>query len=380
MTTLKHRLTTGLAAFAALALVAGCGLPRPGPNQSEIFAGSVLREGDSFVLVVDDRVNAVAGVTPAMAFAQTFQGAGVLGSDTIQPGDLLQITVFENVDDGLIVPTGANATALSEIQVDGSGFIFVPYAGRIRAAGNTPEAVRRIIVESLSDQTPDPQVQISRVAGDGQTVSVVGGVGAQGVYPIERPTRTLTSMIARAGGIVVEPDIAQVTVVRGGTRSTIWFDDLYDHPSADIALRGGDRILVEEDSRSFTALGATGAQTLVPFESQTISAIEAIATVGGLSPATADPTGVFVFRNEPEAIARQLTGIPDLQGTQRVVYVLDLTRPNGMFFARDFAIRDEDTVYVTEAPFVQFNRLISALTGTLGAVDAVRTTGSGSSD
>jgi polysaccharide export outer membrane protein len=182
-------------------------------------------------------------------------------------------------------------------------------------------------------------------------------------------------MLARAGGISVTPEIAQVTVVRGAHSGTIWFQDLYDTPRADIALRGGDRILVEEDTRSFTALGATGTQTLVPFESQTISAIEAIATVGGLDATTADPTGVFVFRNEPESIARALTGIPDLTGSQRVVYVLDLTRPDGVFFARDFAIRDEDTVYVTEAPFVQFDRLISALTGTLGAVDAVAASG-----
>ena len=372
---LTERLGRGVLAMGLAGLVAACGLPRPGPTQNEIFAGSVLREGDSFVLVVDDRVNAIAGVTPALAFSAGFQNAGLLGSDTIQPGDTLALTIWENVDDGLLVPTGQNATVLDEVQVDGQGFIFVPYAGRVRAAGNTPEGIRRIIAERLEDQTPDPQVQVARVAGDGSTVSVVGGVGAQGVYPIERPTRTLSAMIARAGGIIVEPEIAQVTVIRGSHEGTIWFEDLYDAPDADIALRSGDRIFVEEDSRSFTALGATGTQSLVPFEDQTISAIEAIAQVGGLSTATADPTGVFVFRNEPEAIARQLTGIPDLVGTQRVVYVLDLTRPNGMFFARDFAIRDEDTVYVTEAPFVQFDKLISALTGTLGAADALTSVG-----
>ena len=145
----------------------------------------------------------------------------------------------------------------------------------------------------------------------------------------------------------------------------------------DIALRAGDRIIVQEDTRTFTALGATGTQNRVPFESQAISAIEAIAQVGGLSTAAADPTGVFVFRNEPEAIARQLVGRDDLTGTQRVVYVLDLTRPNGMFMARDFAIRDGDTVYVTEAPFVTFNKTIAAITGTLATVDTAATLGSG---
>ncbi|PHQ81850.1 MAG: sugar ABC transporter substrate-binding protein [Thalassobium sp.] len=372
MKTLVTRLSKGVAIVAVLGLVSSCGLPRSGPNKNEIFSGSVLEEGDAFILTVNDRVNRIASVTPALAFSAGFSSAALLGSDTIRPGDVLGLTIWENVDDGLLVPTGQNATVLEEVQVDGAGFIFVPYAGRIRAAGNTPEAIRRLISEKLNDETPDPQVQVRRLAGDGSTVSVVGAVGAQGVYAIERPTRTLTAMLARAGGVVIEPDIAQVTVVRGNYSDSIWFEDLYDHPGHDIALRGGDRIIVEQDTRTFTALGATGAQNRVPFESQTISAIEALATVGGLSSAVADPTGVFVFRNEPEEIARQLVGRDDLVGTQRVVYVLDLTRPNGMFMARDFAIRDGDTVYVTEAPFTQFNKAIAAATGSLNSANAVQ--------
>jgi len=346
---LTLRFAKGAALIVTLGLVASCGLPRSGPNKAEIFSGSVMEQGDSFVLVVDDRVNRIASITPALGFASGFRNAAVLGSDTISAGDVLGLTIWENVDDGLLVPLGQNATVLEEVQVDGNGFIFVPYAGRVKAAGNSPDAVRRIISEKLADQTPDPQVQVRRLAGDGATVSIVGSVGKQGVFPIERPTRTLASMLAAAGGVAIKPEIAQVTVVRGNHSGSIWFEDLYDHPGHDIALRAGDRIFVEEDTRTFTALGATGSQNRVQFESQQLSAIEAIAQVGGLSSTTADPTGVFVFRNEPEEIARQLVGRDDLTGTQRVIYLLDLTQPNGMFMARDFAIRDDDLVYVTEA-------------------------------
>ena len=329
------------------------------------------------MLLVDDRVNLVASVTPALGFSAGFRNASELGSDTIRAGDVLGLTIWENVRDPLLVPAGQNATVLEEVQVDGSGFIFVPYAGRIRAAGITPEAIRRIITTNLEEQTPDPQVQVRRLAGDGSTVSVVGAVGAQGVYAIERPTRTLAAMLARASDVTVQPEIAQVTVVRGNHSDSIWFEDLYDHPGPDIALRAGDRIFVEQDTRSFTALGATGTQSRVAFESQTISAIEAIAQVGGLNTNLADPTGVFVFRDEPEEIAKQLLGRTDITGTQRVVYVLDLTEPNGMFMARDFAIRDSDsdTVYVTEAPFSQFNKTISAVFGTLGSVSTAASLG-----
>jgi polysaccharide export outer membrane protein len=367
--TITLRLATGAAIFVTLGFATACGLPSSGPNKAQIFSGSVLEQGDAFILTVDDRVNTIASVMPALGFAASFRNAATLGSDMISPGDVLGLTIWENVDDGLLVPTGQNATVLEEVQVDGSGFIFVPYAGRIKASGNTPETVRRIISEKLSDQTPDPQVQVRRLAGDGATVAIAGSINAQGVYPIERPTRTLAAMLANAGGVSIRPEIAQVTVVRGNQSGSIWFEDLYDNPGHDIALRAGDRIFVEEDSRSFTALGATGSQNQVQFQSQAISAIEAIAQVGGLSTTLADPTGVFIFRNEPQEIANQLTGRNDLVGTQRFVYVLDLTQPNGVFMARDFAIRDEDTVYVTEAPFSQFNKTIAALTGSLSAVN-----------
>ncbi|MEO0379118.1 MAG: polysaccharide biosynthesis/export family protein, partial [Pseudomonadota bacterium] len=352
-----------------------CGLPQVGPNKREIFSGSVQQEGDAFIVSVNDRVTRATAVTPALGFSDAFKNAGVIGSDTIRPGDILGLTIWENVDDGLLAGEGQNATALEEVQVDGAGFIFVPYAGRIRAAGNSPEAIRRIITTKLEEQTPDPQVQVRRVAGDGSTVSLTGSVGAQGVYAIERPTRTLSTMLSRAGGITITPEIAQIVVIRGSMTSRIWFQDLYEHPELDIALRGGDRILVEEDSRAFTALGATGGQARVPFESQNLSALEAIAQVGGLQSATADPTGIFVFRNEPAEVANIVLGRDDLVGAQRFAYVLDLTQPNGMFQARDFVIRDADTIYVTEAPYTQFTKILSSLTGPAASVNALSNLG-----
>ncbi|SDJ00011.1 polysaccharide biosynthesis/export family protein [Salipiger marinus] len=367
------RWAQSVALLVAVSFLASCGLPRVGPNKREIYAGSVMQEGDAFVVSVNDRVTRATAVVPALGFSEQFQSAGLVGSDTIQPGDVLGLTIWENVDDGLLAAETTNSTILEEVQVDGSGSIFVPYAGRIQAAGNSPEAIRRLITDKLQDQTPDPQVEVRRLAGDGSSVSLVGAVGAQGVYPIERPTRTLSAMLARAGGIAIEPEIAQITVLRGGHQGKIWFQDLYKNPRYDIALRGGDRILVEEDTRAFTALGATGTQARVPFETQTLSAVEAIAQVGGLVPTAADPTGVFIFRNEPADIANQVLGRTDLIGAQRMVYVLDLTRPNGVFMARDFVVRDQDTLYVTEAPYAQWNKAIAAITGSLTTVSTVAT-------
>ncbi len=371
MTNLTFQRATKMALIASIAILGACGLPRSGPTKSEIFAGSVQEEGDAFVISVSDHVTRATALVPSLGFSDSFRKIGLVGSDVISPGDTLGLTIWENVDDALFAGQGTNSTSLEEMQVDGAGFIFVPYAGRIKASGNSPEAIREIITNRLKDQTPDPQVQVRRVAGDGATVTMIGAVGGPGVYPIERPTRTLSTMLANAGGVAIEPEVAQISLLRGKKRETVWFQDLYQHPEMDIALRNGDRILVETDARAFTIMGAAGAQTRLNFPTQTISAIEALAMVGGLSATTADPTGVFVLRNEAEAIANLVMGRDDLMGAQRMIYVLDLTQPNGMFQARDFVIRDQDTVYVTEAPFTQWNKTIAALTGSLGSAQSL---------
>ncbi len=134
--------------------------------------------------------------------------------------------------------------------------------------------------------------------------------------------------------------------------------------------------IVERDQRAYTALGATGAQSLVPFESQSLSALESLAQVGGLSTTLADPTGVFILRSESASVANAIMGRDDLRGSQRMVYALDLTAPDGLFEARDFQVRDGDTIFVTEAPFSQWTKAVNAVTGTAGAADSLTSIGS----
>jgi polysaccharide export outer membrane protein len=275
------------------------------------------------------------------------------------------VRVWENVEAGVLAGVGQKVTVLESIEVDQSGAIFVPYAGRLQAAGETPDGLRRAITAALSDQTPDPQVEVARVAGDGATVNVLGAVRAQGVYPIEAPTRRLSAMLARAGGVAIDPEVALVKLQRGGRSGQIWLPDLYADPRFDVALRPGDRIIVEQDRRSFTALGASSRQARIGFTKRDMSVLEALGAAGGLDGRVANPTGVFVFRVEPQEVAVRVTGQRSLIGPQRMAYVFDLTSAPGMFAARDFFIRDADTLYVTEAPFAAWTRILGGVTSTV---------------
>ncbi|WP_069299561.1 polysaccharide biosynthesis/export family protein [Neptunicoccus sediminis] len=358
-----------MALFVVAFAVSACGLPRPGPNKREIFAGSVQQKGNAYIVSVNDRVVQATADAPNAGFDAAFLNAGRIGADTIRRGDRLLLTVYENVEEGLFGTAGAPST-LTELQVDQTGHIFIPYAGRIRAAGNTPEALRQIITRKLDAQTPDPQFIVTRAAGDGSTVSIVGA-GGQGVYPIEASTSTLSTMIAAAGGITTNPENTRVTVIRGEHKGTVWLEDLFSSNRQDIALRPGDRILIQEDTRRFTALGATGSQSLVEFPQPNMNAIEAIAFMGGLNSSLADPTGIFIFRDESPEYANRVLGRNDFTTPKRFAYVLDLTEPTGVFLGRDFEIRDGDTIYVTEAPYVQWTKTLSVLTSSAGAANSL---------
>lgn len=377
MTLKPWKLGRRMALIGAVAALASCAVSRDGPTKREIFEGSVLRSGDAHIVMVNKRVSTAASRPEALGFSHALRSGAIMGNDVIRPGDVISLNVYENVPEGLLAPATANNAVLEELQVDDAGFIFVPYAGRIRAAGNTPDALRRIITQSLDEQTPDPQVVVARAQGDGATVSVAGGVTAQGVYPVTRASNRLSSMIATAGGIAVPLETAQVLVTRGNRQDTAWLQDIYSNPSLDIAMRGGDRILVRQDQRAFSVLGATGAASRMTFDTRVISAIDAIAMVGGLDPLRADPTGVFIFRDETPEIATEILGFGKFVTDVRFVYVLDLTAPTGMFNARDFKIRDGDTIFVTEAPAARWSRQIASLTGTLGAAATVRSISSG---
>jgi polysaccharide export outer membrane protein len=367
------RIATASFARAVLlvAALAGCALPRSGPTVGEIKRAGNDPALDMHLVDVTPPIAAASRSVDTLGFSANFVNAGLVSPDTIRPGDTLSVQVWENVDAGLLVGVGQKATTLEAIQVDQSGEIFVPYAGRLQAAGRSPDQLRSEITASLANQTPDPQVEVRRVAGDGATVSVMGGVNAPGVYPIEAPTLRLSAMLAGAGGVTLVPDVAQIKIERGGQTGRIWLQDLYDNPRLDIALRSGDRIIVEEDRRSFTALGATTGQSRVPFNKRDMSVLEAIATVGGLDGRTANPSGVFVFRDEPAEIANRVLGRADLVGPQRMAYLLNLTEPEGVFAAREFIIRDEDTIYIAETPLGNWTRVLAIATAAVALTQAV---------
>ncbi|MHA1128420.1 MAG: polysaccharide biosynthesis/export family protein [Alphaproteobacteria bacterium] len=363
---------------ACLFLVS-CGLPSSGPSVKDIQDSSVENGGDLHIVDVSAAIMLASAREQSSGFSQTFRGVGVVSVDRIHPGDTLTITIWENVENGLFATLGSNVTTLPAMQVDQLGNIFIPYAGTVKASGYTPNDLRLKITDLLDGQTPDPQIEVRREAGNGATVSILGGVGGQGVYPIEASSRRLTGMLANAGGITLDPGVVKITVRRGANVGEIWFQDLLDNPANDIPLRAGDKILLEKDERYFISMGTTG-QRRISFETHNPTVLEALAAVGGLRATSSNAKGIFVFRDEPAAIANRVLGRTDLIGPQQFAYLIDLTAQSSMLVAGKFPIRDEDTIYVTEAPYVKWRTLLFTVIGALNATSALDTALTGAAD
>jgi polysaccharide export outer membrane protein len=253
---------------------------------------------------------------------------------------------------------------MNDLQVSRRGEIFIPYAGNIKVAGGSVEAAREKIVTALENQTPDPQVTLARVPGVGASVTLLGAINAQGVYPIEVNTTRLSEMIAKAGGPTEPLQEIIVKLERDGKHGAARLSYIADDPAQNIALHPGDRITLVQDSQNITVLGAAGAQKRVPFAQHDYRLIDLLGDVGGLNGEFANPKGLFVYR------AETVNGV-----LAQEIIRFDLADPAGIFAARNFYMRDGDTVYVSEAPIRNVQKLLSTITGVASSADNLATVG-----
>lgn len=330
-----------------------------------MVSAAAAAEGNFALVEGPDYVRARNAAPAPGGFPAGFSGKGAFDTDLVSAGDQLAVTIFENVQEGVFATAGARIHAMENVQVSQKGEIYIPYAGTLRVAGRSVEAARQAIVAALEQQTPDPQVSVARVPGAGASVTLLGAVGTQGVYPIEVNTTHLSEMIARAGGPTEPLEEIIVKVERRGQHGAARLSYIAESPAQNIALRPGDRITLVQDSQSITVLGAAGGQGRVPVASHDYRLVDLLGDAGGLSGEFANPKGVFVYRTEAAAGG----------ALQQEVIRFDLSAPAGIFAARAFYMRDGDTVYVSEAPIRNIQKILATLTGAATSADSLKEAG-----
>ncbi len=365
-------------AIAAVLILAGCStLPRSGPLASQITTAE--QPGDLEALVAPLTADVVATLASASAYGYppAYLDAAPISDERIGRGDLLDIVIWER-EGGTLFRTGNGRTGggpavLEGTPVDDDGRVYVPFAGQIRAAGATLAQVRDRIRGGLAPFTLSPEVDVRIASPRSRMISIQGAVGAPAPIRCSGGER-LIPLLAVAGGATQPPEKVQVRIRRDGGIASEMLSDIYADPSLNVALRPGDELVLSPVEERFIVLGASSVQAELEFPTRDFDLMSAIAVARGLQDELADPTGVFLFRREPEALADALLPGPRPEGLpagpgRPIVYRLDLTEPQAFFTARNFRMRDGDVIFVTNAPLTELRKVTRLFTSVIAPID-----------
>jgi len=286
----------------------------------------------------------------------------------IRAGDILNVVIWDSSENSLLLAPGQRSTNLSNLRVTPEGSIFLPYIGKVRVADRSPDGARSLVQRQLENIAPGAQVQLDMVEGRTNSVDMVGGVASPGNIPMPNQDFSVLAAITAAGGVSPSLTNPQVKLVRGHKTYRTSMSRLLDTPTLDTRLNGGDQIIIENDDRYFLSLGAAGAESQFDFNRDTLSALDALAIIGGVDDSRANPHGVLVLREYP---ASALSSGQRGPRQQRVVFTIDLTTSDGLFSARHFEIHSGDLVLATESPINNVRTIAGLVGNAVGLANAV---------
>jgi polysaccharide export outer membrane protein len=349
-----------------LALLAGLGgcatLPSSGPTGGQIEKSlTTPKDGSPIQLVQVDTIadvpNGGVSVTPAALLPDLAPPP----TDMVGPGDILDINIYEagvtlfagasNTVSEMAAAPGVQVQKLPPTRVDDLGDITVPYAGTLHVAGLTIGEVEAMVRNSLQRLSQNPQVLITLSQAITNSIIVGGEVGKPGRLVLQTNRETLSDVVALAGGYRGNARDLTLRVTRNSKNVDVRMNDLVDNPALDVRAYPGDRLILINNPRTYSVLGAPGRVEQVPFSRSSVSLAEAIANAGGVNPGVGNPAAIFVFRYKR-----------DEQGNEApIVYHLNMMKAGSYFVAQRFAMQDKDVLYFGNAAANQPSKLIQLI-------------------
>lgn len=361
----------------ALGLTACALAPAAGPSTRAIAKKNIAPLDDSTIALVEVS-NDLAQRLVANAKSPDFSdvlGEGLPVGTVIGRGDVLDISIWEAPPAALFGSVSGDArlssagstsrgASLPEQVVDNDGRIFVPFVGVIEVAGLTPARIESTIARRLAGKAHQPQVLVRVAQNTNRTVTVVGEVTNSARIPLGPQGERLLDVLALVGGTRHPVVKTTIQVARDSRIVRMPLDAVIGDPRQNIRLQPGDVVTALYQPFSFTALGATGRNEEIPFESTGLTLSQALGRAQGLQDSRADAKGVFIFRFEPAAMLADEPGIrarPLPNGTIPVIYRIDLRDPRSLFIAQTFPIRDKDVLYVSNAPIADVQKFVNVI-------------------
>lgn len=359
----------------AAALVTGCAfVPKSGPTSSAIDDAAVDPAATvvpfAYSIITPDTLKALS--VKYIAPEEDLSDAGPNQGQVLRVGDVVGVTIWEAVEGGLFSGVAASnkSATLPKQRIGRSGMISVPYAGRVRAAGRTPESVADAVAGALEGKAIEPQVLVTVEESPVSAVTVIGDAAEKsGRAELAGVGERVLDVIAAAGGSSVPTHRTLVRLTRDGRQAETHLSRILREPAQNVRVQAGDVISLLDNGSSYVVLGATRRPQRLPFSTEVVTLDEALAEAGGLQDNLADPGAVYIFRYESSDVVAALTGKPQgPEPTEPLVYNLDLTDPGSFFLASRFEMEDGDILYTANAPLANALKVISAAAFVLNPV------------
>jgi polysaccharide export outer membrane protein len=368
---LRIQLPRYLIAIALSSLAACSFLPTSGPSKGDVQG--VAGAGIVVVDVNEDVARRLLSAREHKLFSEQLP-AGPEGDQIVEPGDIIEVSVWEAPPALLFTATtinvgttlSPNAATLPQQMVDRDGTISVPFAGKVTVAGKTLRAIETDIMQLLKNKANQPQVLVRVSANNTAYVTVVGEVTTSTRFPLTPRGEHILDALAAASGVRQPIDKTTIQLTRGTSVYSLPLDTIIRDPRQNIVLQPGDVITALFQPFSFTALGATGKSDEITFEAKGITLAQALARAGGPLDNRSDAAGAFIFRLE-ERDALQWSTPPQTtpDGKVAVIYRIDLRDPRTFFVAQSFPMANKDVLYIANAPAAQLQKFLNLLVSTI---------------